>query len=297
VANAPEPDRCLPPGAWSARGGAVRRSLETFDMPAKTFVMVCACLLVPALAGAQASPPPAAPLASPPKMEQAPPPAPVPPPPPPRREGTAEFAFVGTTGNASTQTIGLGGEVIFRPDPWVIRNRVAFVRNESDNQLTAESLQYLFRAQRTLNPRLAAFSEYGYFRDKFAGILNRNSVMGGLSYKVVDTTRQLFFVDAGLGYLNEQRVVAPDLSTGTYALGAGYKAKLSPTAEFSDDFRFTGGFDASGDWRIYQNAALTARLTTLFSLKVSYTIRYANEPVTGYKNTDTTTAIALVAKF
>ena len=39
-------------------------------------------------------------------------------PPPPEREGSAEFAFVGTTGNSSTQTIGLGGEFIYRPVPW-----------------------------------------------------------------------------------------------------------------------------------------------------------------------------------
>jgi hypothetical protein len=38
-------------------------------------------------------------------------------PPPPAREGSAEFAFVGTTGNSSTQTIGLGGELIYRPSP------------------------------------------------------------------------------------------------------------------------------------------------------------------------------------
>jgi len=44
-------------------------------------------------------------------LAQAPAPAP-----PPAREGSVDFAFIGTTGNSSTQTIGLGGEVIVRPD-------------------------------------------------------------------------------------------------------------------------------------------------------------------------------------
>ncbi len=44
-------------------------------------------------------------------------------------------------------------------------------------------------------------------------------------------------------------------------------------------------------------AAVTARLTTLFSLKVSNTIRYAHAPVPGFKDTDTNTSVALVAKF
>jgi len=43
--------------------------------------------------------------------------------------------------------------------------------------------------------------------------------------------------------------------------------------------------------------AHVARITTLFSLKASHTIRRMNAPVPGFKSTDTTTAIALVAKF
>ena len=51
------------------------------------------------------------------------------------------------------------------------------------------------------------------------------------------------------------------------------------------------------DWRYANAVALTAKVTTIFSLKVSNTIRYVNLPVVGFKNTDSITAIALVAKF
>lgn len=234
---------------------------------------------------------------APPAAEQQPPAPPPPPPPPPFREGSAEFAFVGTTGNASTQTIGVGGELIFRPDQWVFRQRTAFVRNESESELTAESFVYLFRAERILTPRLSAFGEYSYFKDRFAGVNHRNSLVGGLAYKFIDKTAHLLVLDAGLGYLNEQRLVPPDVSTATYAFGGAYRWKISETAEFTDEARFTGTFAKSDDWRVFQAAAVTARLTTLLSLKVSYAVRYQNAPVTGFKNTDTNTAIALVAKF
>jgi putative salt-induced outer membrane protein len=220
-----------------------------------------------------------------------------PPPPPPKHEGTAEFSFVGTTGNTSTETIGLGGELIVRPDQWVLTNKANFVRNQSDSELTAQSFGYLFRAARTLSPRLSAFGEYAYFRDEFAGVLNRNSLVGGISYKVVDLPRHLLFADAGLGYMNEQRREGDDVSSATWSLGAGYKWKISETAEFTEDFRMTGVFAESADWRILQAAAVTARLTKLFSLKVANVIRYAHAPVPGFENTDTTTSVALVAKF
>jgi putative salt-induced outer membrane protein YdiY len=245
----------------------------------KKILLLCGLLCLPIPAFAQA---PAAPAA---------------PPPPPRQEGTAEFAFVGTTGNASTQTIGLNGELIVRPERWVITNRANFIRNESESELTAQSFGYLFRAARTLTPRLSAFGEYAYFRDTFAGVAHRNSLVGGISYKIVDRPKHLFFTDAGVGYINEQRLTGDDVSSATWSLGAGYRWKFSETAEFSEDFRTTGVFADAADWRVLQAAAVTARLTNLFSLKVSNTIRYAHEPVPGFRNTDTQTSVALVAKF
>jgi len=224
---------------------------------------------------------------------QAPPSAP----PPPKREATAEFAFVGTTGNASTQTIGLSGEFIARPDQWVITNKAALVRNEAESVLTAESFGYLFRTARTLSPRLSAFGEYAYFHDEFAGVRHRNSLVGGLSFKVVSLPAHIFVTDVGLGYMNEQRIEGDTVSSATWSLGAGYRWKISSTADFSDDVRMTGLFVDGGDWRLVQAAAITARLTKTFSLKVSNTVRYAHKPVPTFKNTDTNTAVALVAKF
>jgi putative salt-induced outer membrane protein YdiY len=232
-----------------------------------------------------------------PAFAKAPAAAPAAPPPPPKQEGTAEFAFVGTTGNASTQTIGLNGTFIARPEKWVITNKASFVRNESESQLTAESFGYLFRAERALSPRVSTFGEYGYFRDEFAGVLHRNSLVGGISYKVIELPRHLFFTDAGLGYMNEKRAKGDDVSSATWSLGAGYKWKISATAEFTEDIRMTGLFADGNDWRVYQAAAVTAQLTKTFSLKVSNTIRYAHAPVPGFKNTDTQTSVALVAKF
>src|SRR5262245_32895545 len=93
-----------------------------------------------------------------------------PPPPPPPQEGTAEFAYVGTSGNSATTSIGLGGQYIVRPDQWTLTTKAAYVRNESDEELKAESFDLIFKAARPLTPRLSAFGRYGYLHDRFAGI-------------------------------------------------------------------------------------------------------------------------------
>jgi putative salt-induced outer membrane protein len=222
---------------------------------------------------------------------------PAPPPPPPKHEGSVEFAFVGTTGNASTQTLGFGGESIYRPGPWVWKNKAGFVRSKAESELKAEALLFLSRAERSIRPRLAGFGEYGFFRDRFAGISQRNSVAGGLTFKLIESVRHLLSIDGALGYLNESRLAGEDVSSATYGTGTSYRWKLSETATVSDDLRFTGTFADGEDWRVLQNAAVTARLTQLLSLKLSNTISFVNLPVPGFKSTDTNTSIALVAKF
>src|SRR5579872_5838256 len=88
-------------------------------------------------------------------LAQAPPPAA----PPPEREGSAEFSFVGTTGNSSTQTIGLGGELIYRPDDWETKLKINYVRNEADDVLRAQSFVATLRAQRPIEPRLSGYGQ------------------------------------------------------------------------------------------------------------------------------------------
>ena len=220
-----------------------------------------------------------------------------PPPPPPRQEGTAEAAFVGTTGNSSTSTISAGAEHIFRPTKWVIKNRFLFVRSTTSDTTTAESMIYRFRAEREINARVSGFGDFAVLRDKPAGISSSTMVGGGLAFKLIADARQSLTADGSIGYLNENRLTGENISTATYGTGTAYKLKLSETADLTDDFRFLGTFHTADDWRVAHTIALTAKINTLLSLKVSSLVRFSNLPPPGFKKTDTTTSIALVAGF
>jgi putative salt-induced outer membrane protein YdiY len=218
--------------------------------------------------------------------------------PPPRRETTAEFAYVGTSGNSSTTSIGMGGEYIYRPDQWTFRTKAAYVQNESQGELSAESFDALFKAEHTLGPRLSAFVRYGFLHDRFAGIDARNIVEGGLSYLLVNAAPQTLTVDASFGYAHESRVDPPDLSDPLLATGAVYRLKLSQAADISDDARFSVAVsDGGDDWRFANIASVNSKLNSFLSLKVSNTVRYVHAPSPNFETTDTITAVALVAKF
>src|SRR5690606_21307459 len=123
---------------------------------------------------------------------------------------------------------------------WLFRNKVSFVRNESNGRLTATAFDLTSRAQRSLNARASVFGEYGFFRDEFAGVLRRNSVTAGVAVKAVETSRQTLTLDAGAGYTHERRLARDDRSSGSYLLGATYTGEVSETAALTDDVKLSG---------------------------------------------------------
>jgi putative salt-induced outer membrane protein len=217
--------------------------------------------------------------------------------PPPRQEVSAELSFVGTSGNSSTQSVGLGASVIERLNSWELTTKTAYIRNESASVLQAESYTLTVEGARVFTPRLSVFARHSYLRDRFAGIDNRNNPEAGVAYTAIVTDPQKLVVDAAVGYAREGRVAGDDRSSGTGALGALYTLKFSDTAEFTDDWRGVVALDRIADRRFANVASVSAKLTTIFSLKVSNTVRFVNAPALGFEKTDVITAIALVMKF
>lgn len=218
-------------------------------------------------------------------------------PPAPQWTGKGELSLVATAGNTSTQTLGMNGELDYHPALWQTTARVAFVRAETDGEETARSLSTDLRVSRDLTARLGVFGHAGYLRDTFAGIEHRLGADGGITYAVVDAAPHSLKLDAGLGYTNETRVDEPDRSFATGTLTLVYKWALSTTTEIANDAAFTANLQEGNDWRFNDTVAVSARLNSVLALKLSYALKFLNEPVPGFKKTDRVTSVALVAQF
>jgi putative salt-induced outer membrane protein YdiY len=226
-------------------------------------------------------------------LGQPPPPAPAPP--PPLLEGSAQFTFLDTRGNAPAQSLGGGGDLVWRPDPWTYNAKVLFAQTESDDELKARSLASLVRASRALDPRLSLYGQYDFLRDIFAGIEQRHVLEGGVSYLAVDTAPHRLRVDAGVGYLAEQHP-ADRFDSATLTLTAAYRLAISETSEFKLEPRLLLPIPETGAWKYTQDASLAVALNSILSLKVAHTLRYSAEPAAGFDTTDTIMAISLVAR-
>jgi putative salt-induced outer membrane protein len=216
---------------------------------------------------------------------------------PPRLEGDAQATLLATTGNSSSQALGVGGRVVWRPLPWRLEGKAAFAQTETDEVLSARSTVAMFRADRLLSPRMSVYGQYDFLRDLFAGIEQRNSITGGIAYRVLATAPHLLTVDGGIGFEHESRLAEESEDRGIATGGLEYRWAISETSELVEELRYIQAFEAIDDFKLNQSIGLTAALTSVLSLKFANIVRYVNEPVPGFESTDTITSVALVLKF
>jgi putative salt-induced outer membrane protein len=232
-------------------------------------------------------------------LAQAPPcPCPTPPAgPPPLWSGSAELSFLSTSGNTTTSSLGSGLEVDYKPAPWTVIFKAGYLRASTDGVTTAEQLNASVKGIRDLTPRVDVFADGAYLRNRFAGFNSLISEEAGAGYKILRGPVQTLRGELGFGYTHEDQLVGDNRSYATARAGLGYKWDFSRTAAFTNDLSYLRDLSDAKNWIFSDKAAITASLTTTFSLKASYTVLYNHEPVPTFKRTDTVTAVALVAKF
>jgi len=221
------------------------------------------------------------------------------PPPPPPWTGTAQLSFLSTTGNTETSVFGVGGEVNYKAkSPWSLGLKADFARGEDNSVETMKKLAASIRSGRSLNHHTDLFVEGAYAEDIYAGIDSRIGGELGVSQKLTTVGKHLLTVEAGVGVVREARL--PDKIAQDFATLRGgfiYKFLISKTADFKNQASYIANLSDSKDWRFTDTAALTAALSTRFSMKLSYNIVHLNKPPLDKKTTDTTASAAVVAKF
>lgn len=221
----------------------------------------------------------------------------------PEWENNAEASLLLTSGNTEVTTLGLGLGSIYRPDPWTVKGKGAYVTSKTVGVKTAESLEFGLRGERKITEALSGYLSSSFFKNEFAGFESRWGLEAGISYLLLSEEAHTLTTDLGFGFLKENLISGPmgaslgDRSFATGRLGVEYKWKISPSAELSDSLSLLENFSETSDWRLSNQIALTTIMTDMLSLKVGFKVDYLNTPVSGKKSTDTATTVALVAKF
>lgn len=180
-------------------------------------------------------------------------------------------------------------------------------------QPTAEKYDGTLRYDYYVGDNDSLYGQLGLLRDKFAGFALRTQ--GELGYRrlLVDEAKLKLTGELGAGVANED-YVDPTKVSATF-LGADIKLNLTyrfnesvsleESADLYDPFyNFTAQTSAADAFRFKNTAAVVAKLSDKFSLKVSHQLQYANVPNTvtladgtqaSFKKLDQTTMATFVA--
>ena len=129
----------------------------------------------------------------------------------PTWKGSLGLAWVATSGNTDTSSVGLDFGLERKPEPWGLNFTARGNRAEDSGDKTAENFLVSARAVRSLSGRWEAFGGLAWARDPFAGYDSQTVASVGATYKAVETDRHLLAFDGGFTYTWEDQItpVAP----------------------------------------------------------------------------------------
>ena len=214
--------------------------------------------------------------------------------PPPTWDVSSELSLVATSGNTSTRSIGLGGNLTHRKHRRTSGASIAFFTNQVDGITEAESVAARIRHGIQVRDRLQIFGEGSYGRDRFAGLDDRVVVTGGVSYEASLRRSHAITADGGFGFTSEDRLDGRDLRYATATGAVRYVWEMKPAADFTQEIRLNADLQSVANWHGTTATAVTVTLSRVVSLRFSHSLEYRNAPVAGFGRTDARTAMAMV---
>lgn len=212
-------------------------------------------------------------------------------------EGTGDASLLLTTGNTSNTTIGFGGGVIFRPNPWTFKSNTSYLVSKSAGIATAESFSVDGRGERAVSDIISFYGNLTHLTNRFGGFLNRTGAEAGIAIHLFQNPQHRVTAEYGMGALYEYRT---DFSNRTFVsarLAVLYTWKLTEMTEFGANIAMLEDLGNMSDWRLNGGVSITTILNSVLSFRTAFKLDYMNLPVRGKVSTDTTTTVSLVAKF
>jgi putative salt-induced outer membrane protein len=226
-------------------------------------------------------------------------PCPPPPPPPPVWTGSASLGLGLTAGNSDTRNVNLAFEATRDPKTRnVFKTSALYLWSEQDGEASANRLSFLVRDEYKLSARTFVFGQVQYLRDPFKEIDYLVAPTGGIGYKIIDTDRTTFSVDAGAGSTWEKNPGLDVKVSGAVTAGEQFSHKLSATASLVQSVSALWTMDDFGDALYTFGAGVSATLTTRTSMKVELLDTYKTAPPSAdVKKNDVALLASLVYKF
>jgi putative salt-induced outer membrane protein YdiY len=223
--------------------------------------------------------------------------APAPPPPLPLWDAQIGASFVGTSGNSDTASTGVDFSAHRRGAIWQLESAATAIRTSSDDVTTAARYLGLVRGSRKLTSVLGVTSGLRLERDRFAGLDARSVLDGGLSWALVHHPEWTLDGVTSIAWLHESRTAVTSIDDPIGLLQLLSRIPFGTGADTTQRFTFYPDLKTSHAYRSEAEITAQAAMNAHLALKVSYLLRYSNDPVPGFKKTDNTTTASVVLRW
>jgi putative salt-induced outer membrane protein len=164
-----------------------------------------------------------------------------------------------------------------------------------------ESARYLLgqiRYERILNELFSAYVSQALESDKFAGYdLRHVSDLGG-QYNLYKLPMFYWLFEAGYRYTKEKEVNGSHQYKNSLRTYTEAEKKWNANTSTKYYIEYVPNLKHGKDYQINTELSVSAALSSVFSIKTAYLLRYDHEPAVGAtQKTDTLLTTALVAKF
>jgi len=207
---------------------------------------------------------------------------------------STSLSYVNTTGNTRTEIFGSKNTFLYDWKHHALELKAKGYSSRENNRTTAENYSASEKWDWKLKSSHYVFQLGSWEKDRFAGIDSRSSLGAGYGTHLIDSPKNKLKVEIGGQHTWED---PSNEKNKKFASGRGfgeYKYIFSEKSEFAQSFEYLDDFKNSDAYRITSLTSIKSLLTSILSLKVSYEVKFNNDPPLDTTKTDTLTTVALV---
>jgi len=218
----------------------------------------------------------------------------------------SEVALVSTGGNTETESYSAKQKTTYTQEANSYALTGRYLQTKTGGIETAKSWDAGLRYERIISAMWSAFVGYGAEADPYAGFIQRDNADIGGKYFFYKEEGLNLFTEVGYRSTNTQFAALPTATppvAGTVTrenfgrLYVEYAQNLSESLSVKYWVEYLPNFSNSAGYLLNTEPSVSVMLTSVFSLKTAYLMKYRNEVAPGAKNTDTTFTTSIVAKF
>lgn len=210
----------------------------------------------------------------------------------------SEAGIAVAAGNTKSKNYNAKQSNSYKFDANVLKFDARYLNSYSNNN---ESARYIFgglRYERNLSDHFSLFVAQGFESDKFAGFYLRQLTDIGAKYNIIKEEMFYWLVEAGYRYTNEKLNNGSHDYKNSVRTYTELEKKWNPSVSTKYFLEYVPNMKVGKDYQINTELSVSAALTSIFSIKSAYLLRYDHLPAaTATTRTDTLLTTALVAKF